>query len=179
MTDLSEVSPSTKRYSDKREAIISAASALFNERGLSGATFSDVAASVGLIKNSITYYFSKKDDLGVACFMRAITVFEGLVASAKAAPDVAGRVCELIRLGVKLQGDILAGTHPAVVFFHEIRALPAPHIDAASRPTPPCSASAGAAARRRDGGMEPRSVERPRPPPAVGAVRRGAAGRSP
>jgi AcrR family transcriptional regulator len=129
MTDLVRTAPSTKRYVEKRDAIVSAASGLFNERGVIGAAFGDVAASVGLTKNSITYYFRKKEDLTVACFIQAIEVYEALVDQAKAASDVTQRVSELIRSVVQLQGDIVSGTRPPIVMFHEIRALPHPHVD--------------------------------------------------
>ena len=32
-------------------------------------TLADVAAKVGLITTSVTYYYRKKDDLAAACFM--------------------------------------------------------------------------------------------------------------
>lgn len=130
MSAVLEVAPSTKRFSQKREAIISAASALFNERGVSGTTQLDVAASVGLTKkNSITYYFRKKEDLATACFMRAIAVFEELVSRAATGADVEARVREVMHLAVQQKGEILAGTHVPVVAFHEIRALPHPQVD--------------------------------------------------
>lgn len=119
--------PSTKRYADKREAIVSAASALFNEHGIRGTTLADAAAPVGLIKNSITYYFRKKEDLVTACFLRAIGVFEALIAQAAAQTDVAERVGALMHLAVQHKGGILRGTQAPIVAFHEIRALPEPH----------------------------------------------------
>jgi AcrR family transcriptional regulator len=126
MTDVSETAPTTKRYGQKRESLIAAASALFNQRGVIGTTLTEVAASVGLIKNSVTYYFRKKEDLAVACFMRAIEAFEVIVKQSSTSPDITARVREFIRLEVQLQGDILAGAHPTLVMFHEIRALPEP-----------------------------------------------------
>jgi AcrR family transcriptional regulator len=130
MSAVLEVAINTKRFSQKREAIVSAASALFNERGVSGTTQFDVAAAVGLTKkNSITYYFRKKEDLATACFMRAISVFEGLVSQAAGATGVEARVREVMRLAIQQKGEILAGTHVPVVAFHEIRALPHPQVD--------------------------------------------------
>lgn len=126
MPDVADTT-STKRYADKREAIVSAASALFNERGIRGTTLADAAAPVGLIKNSITYYFRKKEDLVTACFLRAIRVFEDLVAQATAQTGVPQRVGALLHLVVQHKGAILRGTEAPVVAFHEIRALPQPH----------------------------------------------------
>lgn len=120
----------TRRFGARREALISAASRLYNERGVIGTTLAEVAASVGLIKNSITYYFRRKEDLTVACFNRTIRVYDELILRSGAQGPVADRVVELLRLQVTLQGDIAQGRHPPVVGFHEIRALPSPHVEA-------------------------------------------------
>ena len=61
---------STARYNKKKEAIIAAAVGILNRRGVRGMTLADVAASVDLITTSVTYYFRKKEDLAVACFLR-------------------------------------------------------------------------------------------------------------
>lgn len=126
---IAENAPATKRYNDKQEALVSAASVLFNERGVIGTTLAEVAMSVNLVKNSVTYYFRRKEDLAVACFDRTISVYNDLIELASKQPDVATRVTELVRLHVGLQGNITDGRHPPVVTFHEIRALPAPQVD--------------------------------------------------
>ena len=64
----------TRRFEQKREAILDAAAALFNEKGVRGATLQDVAQSVGLMTNSITYYYRKKEDLATACLLRTIEI---------------------------------------------------------------------------------------------------------
>ncbi|MET0351383.1 MAG: TetR/AcrR family transcriptional regulator, partial [Rhizobacter sp.] len=58
--------PQTQRYQEKREAILSAAALQFNQHGVKGATLSEIAASVGLVTNSVTYYYRKKEDLASA-----------------------------------------------------------------------------------------------------------------
>ena len=128
MPDLLESAPKTQRYNEKREALISAATRLFNEKGVTGTTLSDVGASVGLIKNSVTYYFRRKEDLAVASFMRAIVVHEQLIDQAIQHATVAQRVMALIRLHTELQGQIHDGDRPPIVMSHEIRALPEPLI---------------------------------------------------
>ena len=42
---IAENGTATKRYNDKKEALVSAASALFNERGVIGTTLAEVAMS--------------------------------------------------------------------------------------------------------------------------------------
>ena len=72
-------SPSqTARFQEKREAILGAAASLFNELGVR-ATLSGIAASVGLVTNSVTYYYRKKEDLATACFLRSIDVIDAIV----------------------------------------------------------------------------------------------------
>lgn len=126
MPDPTDARPATRRYEDKREKLLSAASALFNERGVVGTTLADVADSVGLVKSSVTYYYRRKEDLAVACFMRAIAHYDGLVAQAAQAAGTAGRVAALIRLQFDFQAQVVAGARPGVVMFHEIRSLSEP-----------------------------------------------------
>lgn len=126
MPNTTEATPTTKRYQEKREALLSAASNLFNEKGVIGTTLSEVGASVGLVKNSLTYYYRRKEDLAVACFERAIDVYDDLIAAASNQRTVSDRVTELIRSYVALHAEISQGTRSPVVAFHEIRALPEP-----------------------------------------------------
>lgn len=128
MTDLTaEKSLPTGRFSAKREALITAASALFNEKGVIGTTLSEVGAKVGLIKNSVTYYYRRKEDLAMACFLRAVEAYDALIAQCSSEDTAEARVMKLIRLQVEMQSNILEGRQPPVVMFHEIRALPEPH----------------------------------------------------
>lgn len=117
-------SPQTPRYQEKREAILSAAATLFNDQGVKGATLSGIAASVGLVTNSVTYYYRKKEDLATACFLRSIAAFDQLAATAAKEPGVATRVQAFFRLHAQLLADIDAGRHAPIVHFNDIRALP-------------------------------------------------------
>ena len=67
---------STSRFQVKREAVLAAAAHHFNQQGVKGATLADIAASVGLVTTSVTYYYRKKEDLATACFLRAIAAHE-------------------------------------------------------------------------------------------------------
>ena len=70
------------KYARKQQAIIAAASEVINRDGVKGMTLANVAARVGLITTSVTYYFRKKEDLAVACFRDAISRVEALVDAA-------------------------------------------------------------------------------------------------
>ncbi|MEO8754262.1 MAG: TetR/AcrR family transcriptional regulator [Casimicrobiaceae bacterium] len=118
--------PATPRYREKREAILSAAALLFNEHGLRGATLADIAGSVGLVTNSVTYYYRKKEDLASACLLRSIAAFEAVALTAAAHADVPERVRAFFRGHAQLLAAIEDGTHAPLIVFNDIRALPEP-----------------------------------------------------
>ena len=117
----------TDRYRRKRAAIIAAAADIINHRGVKGMTLADVAASVGLITTSVTYYFKKKEDLAEACFQDAIERFEALIDRAlaeQATPPARLRAF----LGLCLDQDrrIRQGLEPPLAGLSDIRALTEP-----------------------------------------------------
>jgi AcrR family transcriptional regulator len=119
----------TARYHGKREALLDAAARLFNEQGVKGATLAGIAGSVGLVTNSITYYYRKKEDLATACFERSIAACDALALAAAAAPDVAGRVADFLRRYAQTVADMQERRQAAVVNFNDIRALPSPQAE--------------------------------------------------
>lgn len=126
--------PSTLRFAEKRELILDGAARLFNRRGIKAGTLSEVAASVGLATNSLTYYYRKKEDLVVACLLRSIAALDGVIADADAhaAPgDLAGRVRMLVQRYVAVLAAIEEGLRPALIFFGDMRALPQPQAEPA------------------------------------------------
>jgi AcrR family transcriptional regulator len=125
MPTSSAATAQTPRFQVKREAILGAAALLFNEQGVKGATLSDIAASVGLATNSVTYYYRRKEDLATACFLRSIAAFELLAdAAAKEQLGVAARIRAFVREHALLLAGIEEGRQPPIVSFSDIRALP-------------------------------------------------------
>ncbi|MFT3814013.1 MAG: TetR/AcrR family transcriptional regulator [Acidovorax sp.] len=120
-------SASTRRYSARQDALVSAASTLFNVRGVAGTSLAEVAASVGLAKNSITYYYKRKEELVVACFERALRSLCEQVDQAAAEPTVAARVRRLVCGQAACEMRELQGQRPPTVQLQELRALPEPH----------------------------------------------------
>lgn len=116
--------PQTQRFHDKREALLAAAARQFNAQGVKGATLGDIAASVGLVTTSLTYYYRKKEDLATACFLRAIAAHEALALQAAGQATVADRVARLLALHADLLADIERGEQPPLMVFSDIRALP-------------------------------------------------------
>ncbi len=118
------VPPETLRYQEKRETILAAATKLFNEAGIKGVTLGEIAASVGLVTTSITYYYRRKEDLAKACFLRAIAARRALAERAGSEPSVQARVTRYLQLRAREQMSIDSGTQAAPMQFNDIRALP-------------------------------------------------------
>ena len=120
----SRTTPKTRRFREKRIAILDAAARQFNEHGLKGAALVDIAASVGLVTSGITYYFQKKEDLAAACLLMSIAEAKALVAKAAEASSVAKRIeCFFTLLAAQLAA-IERGEHPALISFSDTRSLP-------------------------------------------------------
>ena len=119
----------TLRFAEKRELILDGAARQFNRRGIKAGTLTEVAASVGLATNSLTYYSRKKEDLVCACLMRSIEALNGVIADAgcHAPPgDLAGRVAAVVQSFVAMMAAIAEQRRPALIFFGDMRALPQP-----------------------------------------------------
>ena len=119
--------PQSSRYERKREAILEAAAALFNARGLGRATLGEVAQAVGLTTASVTYYYRKKEDLAAACLRRAIEALAAQLDQAQAerlAPPE--RLERMLRLHFDHLAAIAEGRMPVEMNFWDLRALSGP-----------------------------------------------------
>jgi AcrR family transcriptional regulator len=114
------------KYARKQQAIIAAASEVINRDGVKGMTLANVAARVGLITTSVTYYFRKKEDLAVACFLDAISRVEALVDTAATESDPPTRVRRLLKLWLELRQRIVAREEPPIALFGDMRTLQKP-----------------------------------------------------
>jgi len=116
----------TPRFAEKRELILDGAARLFNQRGIKAGTLAEVAASVGLATNSLTYYHRRKEDLVAACLLRSISAVKQVVAQADAAPGLSARVGGFVDGFIALLADIARGRAPELIHFADMRALPEP-----------------------------------------------------
>ena len=114
------------KFDSKREAVLNAAARIFNRDGVRGATLADVASDVGLNIKSLRYYFTRKDDLAAAAFLRAINIYSNVIAQASVHPSADARVGDLVRLYFEMTRDVTLGTAPPFLHFGDIRALPEP-----------------------------------------------------
>ncbi len=120
--------PSTARYAKKRDAIVAAATNILNHRGVKGMTLADVAASVGLITTSVTYYFRKKEDLAAAVFFAGIARFETLIEAAMSAASPEARLRKFLALYLQEKALIRIGDAPPIPVFSDVRALGSAHL---------------------------------------------------
>lgn len=124
--DTAPVTAATARYAAKKEAILSAATTILNRQGVKGMTLADVAAEVGLITTSVTYYYRKKEDLAAACFLRGIEVFNDLVREAAKVTTARERLSRFLELFFDLSRRIRLKEAPPIVAFSEMRTLKEP-----------------------------------------------------
>lgn len=130
MTGALSAKPQTGRYERKQEAILDAAARLFNQKGLKGATLSDVAQSVGLITTSVTYYYRKKEDLAAACLLRTMAAIDALVDEAEKAETPQRRLTDFLQLYFRMLAEIAEGDRPELINFYDVRALTGRHVEA-------------------------------------------------
>ena len=125
MTKADKTDKAQRKFDRKRASILNAAIPVFTELGLKGARIADVAASVGLATTSVTYYFKRKEDLAVACFLQTIGEFTELAKQAGTGTP-AQRLQKFLEAYFVLRQSIDRGEHPPLMLFNEIRALDEP-----------------------------------------------------
>lgn len=113
----------TPRFSQKRAAIVAAATEVMNRRGVRGMTLAEVAERVGLITTSVTYYFRKKDTLAAACFAAGIERLGALAHAARAETTSEARIRRLLGLYLDLRARIVTGEAAPIPIFSDLRAL--------------------------------------------------------
>ena len=85
-----------RRFVDRRDDVIDAASVLLNREGAQGLRLADVAGEIGLDISSLGYYFPKKDALVAACLERSIDWLDRSVEAAAGHDTERGRAEALI-----------------------------------------------------------------------------------
>ncbi len=90
-------------------------------------TLADVAQSVGLNTTSVTYYFKKKEDLAVACFLRAIERLDAMANDALRVAHPEHRLRAFVASYFSLNRSIRVNQEPPLAVFNDVRALKEPH----------------------------------------------------
>ncbi len=94
------ISPEQRRSQQRtvrREAILSAARAVFAARGFEGTTIADVAKEAGVAAGTVYLYFSSKTDLFAGLNARLFEVIGSAIGHAQAPPDLRGGTRARIR----------------------------------------------------------------------------------
>ncbi|MDP3854930.1 TetR/AcrR family transcriptional regulator [Phenylobacterium sp.] len=113
----------TKRFVERKAAIVGSAIEVINRKGVHGMTLADVAARLNLVPTGVIYYFRNKEALASAAFLDGIGRFNRLVA------ESAGRQAVRERLGAFLdsyfdhQRRSALGEFPPLAMFNDVRAL--------------------------------------------------------
>ena len=113
----------TKKFGEKRQAIVHAASVLINETGVKATTLTKVARAIGLNATSVTYYFPRKDELIVTVYEEAIALMKATAAEALAEDSIEKRIAKFVSLHVALRERIRRGERGLITTLSEIRSL--------------------------------------------------------
>ena len=118
--------PRSTKFDRKKESILAAGARIFNRDGVQGATLADVAAEVDLNIKSLRYYFTRKDDLAAAAFLKAIKLYSTLIVESSTSICAEERVRTFIRLYFALGRDVVRGKSPPFLHFGDLRSLSEP-----------------------------------------------------
>ena len=113
----------TKKFGEKRSAIVHAASVLINETGVRATTLTKVARAIGLNATSVTYYFPRKDQLIVSVYAETIALMKQMAKEALAEETLEKRIAKFVRLHVALRDRIRRGERGLMTALSEIRSL--------------------------------------------------------
>ena len=116
------------RFDEKQRAILRAATAAFNRKGVRGASLAEIADAVGLNTASITYYYKKKEQLAAACFLEGIATLDDIIRTHADHADAAERVAALVLNQFRLWHDVVLGQRERPMLFDDIRTLSGPVV---------------------------------------------------
>ncbi len=122
---------STKRYADSKAAVVAAAIGVLNRKGASRMTLADVAERLGLSAPTITYYFSKKEDLASACLMQGLSRLGEFISSAEAGATARSRLEHLLSAYFGFRARAARGEVEELPTFGDARGLNLESVNAA------------------------------------------------
>lgn len=92
----------SRRFDERRDAILEAASRAINAGGAQGLTFAAVARPLGIDTSTLVYYFPTKDELIAACLERSVEALHDFAVEAAAEPTPAARMRAFLRAQLAL-----------------------------------------------------------------------------
>ncbi|MEH3101131.1 TetR/AcrR family transcriptional regulator [Sphingomonas adhaesiva] len=121
-----EETTSTRRFREKREAILAAAAEAINEQSAKGMTFADVARRVGLNTTSVTYYFKRKEDLAAAAFEHTLDYLLAMLEEAATEATPVERIERLVTINMARLLRIDRGEERPIAVLSDLRAMDEP-----------------------------------------------------
>jgi AcrR family transcriptional regulator len=116
----------TRRFRQKRDAILAAAAEAINEQSAKGMTFADVARRVGLNTTSVTYYFKRKEELAAAAFENTLDTLMAMLTEAGHESTPERRVARFLALNMERLARIERGEERAFAVLSDLRATEDP-----------------------------------------------------
>ena len=83
----------------------------------------DVSSALNLLPTSLLYYFPNKEDLAVACFLKAIQRYETFFTTAEVGNTVEERLSLCLRSFFNFALAVRAGNEAPLASFSDVRAL--------------------------------------------------------
>ncbi|WP_374657711.1 TetR/AcrR family transcriptional regulator [Phenylobacterium sp.] len=121
----------TRRFEQRKSAIIVSAVDVLNRKGVRGMTLADVATRLGLVPTGVIYYFKNKEELASACFLDGVDRYNAVAAAAATGGDVRERLRLFLDAYFDLRRRIRLGETPPLVAFNDVRALNCAPVNAA------------------------------------------------
>ncbi|WP_448657578.1 TetR/AcrR family transcriptional regulator [Sphingomonas sp. CJ99] len=116
----------TRRFQEKRDAILAAAADAINEQSAKGMTFADVARRVGLNTTSVTYYFKRKEDLAAAAFEQTLARLRAMLNEAMTEPTPEERVRRYMAINMARMAALREGRERNFAILSDLRAMEEP-----------------------------------------------------
>lgn len=113
----------TKRFVERKAAIVGSAVEVINRKGVRGMTLADVAARLNLVPTGVIYYFKNKEALASAAFLEGIGRFNELVAEGAGAEAVRDRLGAFLDAYFDSKRRSALGEAEPMVVFNDVRAL--------------------------------------------------------
>lgn len=121
----------TKRYEQRKRAILASAVEVLNRKGVRGMTLGDVAAALNLVPTGVIYYYKSKEELASACFLDGIAEFNRMSAAAEGASTAREGLARFVRAYFDFRRREATGEAEAIAMFNDVRGLNAPLVNGA------------------------------------------------
>ena len=119
----------SRRYEQRKNAIIASAVEVINHKGVRGMTLGDVAACLDLVPTGLIYYFKNKEELAAACFLRGVERFNQLIEAASAEEDTRRRLVAFIEGYFEFRRRAALREVEQIAVFNDVRAIDSPAVN--------------------------------------------------